>query len=234
MPGSSLTAHSTDITRQPRQRITRQKLDKARQLLDSSTDLDAQAHGVSLDKPRQARQARPRQQLDGASTARQLDSQGSTRPFTKEGKCCRCDESVEGSKQAGNLYYKEHAQVFTKSIGLERCPADPNLYRKCWDDGSFLYIGVLVDNSLILPSSKEKLEWFLTEYRKHYSITGGEPTTKFNGVYLVQNVEKGTVSIHLKTYIEQVYRKYVTAPACLLYTSPSPRDRQKSRMPSSA
>jgi hypothetical protein len=79
MPGSSLTAHSTDITRQPRQRITRQKLDKARQLLDSSTDLDAQAHGVSLDKPRQARQARPRQQLDGASTARQLDSQGSTR-----------------------------------------------------------------------------------------------------------------------------------------------------------
>ena len=78
MPGSSLTAKSTDITRQPRQRITRQKLDKARQLLDSSTDLDAQAHGVSLDKPRQARQARPRQQLDGASTARQLDSQGST------------------------------------------------------------------------------------------------------------------------------------------------------------
>ena len=84
MPGSSLTAHSTDITRQPRQRITRQKLDKARQLLDSSTDLDAQAHGVSLDKPRQARQARPRQQLDGASTARQLDSQGSSSTRDRE------------------------------------------------------------------------------------------------------------------------------------------------------
>ena len=27
---------------------------------------------------------------------------------------------------------------------------------------------------------------------------------------------------------------YVDFPACLLYTSPSPRDRQKSRMPSSA
>ena len=26
----------------------------------------------------------------------------------------------------------------------------------------------------------------------------------------------------------------LTHPACLLYTSPSPRDRQKSRMPSSA
>ena len=31
------------------------------------------------------------------------------------------------------------------------------------------------------------------------------------------------------------YRKFATIPdACLLYTSPSPRDRQKSRMPSSA
>jgi hypothetical protein len=147
-----------------------------------------------------------------ATMDRELYFEG-PRPFTEKGKCCRCDKSVEGSKQAGNLYYKEHAQVFTEKIGLERSTADPNLYRKLWDDGSFLYVGVLVDNSLILPSGKDKLEWFLTQYRKHYTITGGEPTTKFNGVFLAQNVEKGTVSIHLKTYIEQVYRKYVPAPA---------------------
>ena len=72
---------------------TRQLLDRHRQ---TSTDLDAQAHGVRLDRldrnstvTRQARQARPRQRLDsastaprqcldGASTARQLDSQGSS------------------------------------------------------------------------------------------------------------------------------------------------------------
>ena len=34
--------------------------------------------------------------------------------------------------------------------------------------------------------------------------------------------------------IEVGGRVYVKATACLLYTSPSPRDRQKSRMPSSA
>ena len=45
----------------------------------------------------------------------------------------------------------------------------------------------LVDNSLILPSGKDKLEWFLTQYRKHYTITGGEPTTKFNGVFLARS-----------------------------------------------
>ena len=31
-----------------------------------------------------------------------------------------------------------------------------------------------------------------------------------------------------------VYTEMISAKGCLLYTSPSPRDRQKSRMPSSA
>ena len=37
-----------------------------------------------------------------------------------------------------------------------------------------------------------------------------------------------------KSPIEGVERKYLDRVGCLLYTSPSPRDRQKSRMPSSA
>ena len=43
-------------------------------------------------------------------------------------------------------------------------------------------------------------------------------------------VEKPTLIWRSNTYIEQYLLVYV----CLLYTSPSPRDRQKSRMPSSA
>ena len=35
----------------------------------------------------------------------------------------------------------------------------------------------------------------------------------------------------LKEYVDLTYGQHY---ACLLYTSPSPRDRQKSRMPSSA
>ena len=35
-------------------------------------------------------------------------------------------------------------------------------------------------------------------------------------------------------YMEQGFVYFDTAYPCLLYTSPSPRDRQKSRMPSSA
>ena len=35
-------------------------------------------------------------------------------------------------------------------------------------------------------------------------------------------------------FITQVFEEYDISKGCLLYTSPSPRDRQKSRMPSSA
>ena len=34
--------------------------------------------------------------------------------------------------------------------------------------------------------------------------------------------------------VDAVYAQYPNGATCLLYTSPSPRDRQKSRMPSSA
>ena len=37
-----------------------------------------------------------------------------------------------------------------------------------------------------------------------------------------------------KAGVSESVRAKVNAKACLLYTSPSPRDRQKSRMPSSA
>ena len=49
--------------------------------------------------------------------------------FGREGKVCMCLMSLEGSKQAGNLYYKEHAIVLTDKCGAKRCEHDPNLYR---------------------------------------------------------------------------------------------------------
>jgi len=91
------TAHSSTPrhARQDDSSTATRQLDRPRQLLD------APAHGVSLDSldrnstgTRQARQGstgkastaprqRPRQRLDGASTARQLDSQGSNHSTCK-------------------------------------------------------------------------------------------------------------------------------------------------------
>ena len=46
--------------------------------------------------------------------------------------------------------------------------------------------------------------------------------------------EKPYVSKHIADMLAQIDNLCDIVPLCLLYTSPSPRDRQKSRMPSSA
>ena len=40
--------------------------------------------------------------------------------------------------------------------------------------------------------------------------------------------------VNNKEWLEPEWKKPLWSVSCLLYTSPSPRDRQKSRMPSSA
>ena len=69
---------------------------------------------------------------------------------------------------------------------------------------------------------------------KRYKI---QEVIKPNQVILVQVIkdERGQKGAALSTFISIAGKYIVLMPnTCLLYTSPSPRDRQKSRMPSSA
>ena len=59
-------------------------------------------------------------------------------------------------------------------------------------------------------------------------------------LYLKEQNLKDVVELLLKAYTasfsdsEQTLKRNALGKACLLYTSPSPRDRTRSRMPSSA
>ena len=60
------------------------------------------------------------------------------------------------------------------------------------------------------------------------------------GCQSVNTTSGGAVGVERKQYMfsmlstDDVNQMYAQSYHCLLYTSPSPRDRQKSRMPSSA
>jgi len=134
------------------------------------------------------------------------------RPFSPRDKVCLCHKSVEGSKQAGHLYYVEHSTCMVEKLNCERCPTEPNLYRRSDDDGKWIIVAVLTDNCLLLPSDKGMLERFLGEYRKHYSITGGGLVSKFDGLEIDQSkVHEGIIRTHCAPYIQQVYDKYIGA-----------------------
>ena len=68
-----------------------------------------------------------------------------------------------------------------------------------------------------------QMEMIVRARAKGYTITEVRPHTLID-TYLIWSL----------TYVEFVQPQPNTPNTCLLYTSPSPRDRQKSRMPSSA
>ena len=57
-----------------------------------------------------------------------------------------------------------------------------------------------------------------------------------NHAPIVSTLKKGTIELkgEFNSELSQNLNLNDSSKACLLYTSPSPRDRQKSRMPSSA
>ena len=64
--------------------------------------------------------------------------------------------------------------------------------------------------------------------RKKLSTLEVDKGAPLKGKLLIQMFEKSSLRTRLSFYLA------IKQLGCLLYTSPSPRDRQKSRMPSSA
>ena len=56
----------------------------------------------------------------------------------------------------------------------------------------------------------------------------------FDYSFISQSIQSGKIPLSAKYYLNLFDATSQEVEACLLYTSPSPRDRQKSRMPSSA
>ena len=102
------------------------------------------------------------------------------------------------------------------------------------------------------PQAIESLSAQLDQGKKHQMLMGVTGSGKtFTMANVIQHHQKPTLVIsHNKTLAAQLYSEfkeffphnavhyfvsyYDYYQPCLLYTSPSPRDRQKSRMPSSA
>ena len=95
-----------------------------------------------------------------------------------------------------------------------------------------IVILVLIGFVLLLRLGTEALQWVLSPTKSPYLIRGRKQNTK-ELTTIPQNPADGANAITLVRSANERYGIEFTY-SCLLYTSPSPRDRQKSRMPSSA
>ena len=82
------------------------------------------------------------------------------------------------------------------------------------EDGSFAFLDMVI--------SKDEHDFMLYDYIDTYPSNG-------DNVYRIKVIYQ-----HETEYLDPLVVNLEPSYTCLLYTSPSPRDRQKSRMPSSA
>ena len=77
-----------------------------------------------------------------------------------------------------------------------------------------------------------KLDFILHSIGMSVNVRKGRPYTDLNYDWLTKGWDVSAVSFH--KLMQSLFKLDAMNQCCLLYTSPSPRDRQKSRMPSSA
>ena len=111
-------------------------------------------------------------------------------------------------------------------------PANPKKYKG--DPSNIIYRSLWERKFMVYCDANDRiLEWGSEEFFIPYrSPLDGKVHRYFPDFYVKVKTKEGK----LKKWVVEVKPKAQTTPpkTCLLYTSPSPRDRQKSRMPSSA
>ena len=114
----------------------------------------------------------------------------------------RLRRSIYGLKQSA-ARWEARLSTHLLQYGFTRCEIDPCLY-KLEKNGARLFMAVYVDD-LIFASSHDSLrEHVLADLRKEFEITDTGPLTWVLGSNVEQNLEKGTVSLCQKLYIEDM------------------------------
>eukprot|EP01017_Pseudomicrothorax_dubius_P013444 TRINITY_DN15916_c0_g1_i1.p1 TRINITY_DN15916_c0_g1~~TRINITY_DN15916_c0_g1_i1.p1 ORF type:complete len:110 (+),score=6.37 TRINITY_DN15916_c0_g1_i1:125-454(+) len=96
---------------------------------------------------------------------------------------------------------------------------------------------IIVDLSIhILQETLQESRLIRNEFDQLYSlIEQGRKASKSNFAELYDKIITCPIKLSMvHDQMTQILGRYKQIIVCLLYTSPSPRDRQKSRMPSSA
>ena len=154
---------------------------------------------------------------------------------------------IEGIRAAGELKVIKGAEpkeeiggivdIYQRKMGnpalmFEEVPGYPKNFRVI---ANILTSVPRINVALGLPPAASEMElvhWWRDYMRKAPSFKPKD----VNGGPLLENVQEGK-EVNIEKIPTPVWHELDGGPfigTCLLYTSPSPRDRQKSRMPSSA
>ena len=99
----------------------------------------------------------------------------------KKGHCWLLHRSVYGLKQSGLEWYETLKKVL-EDIGFSQILHNDGVFQIKYDDGSMIYLGLYVDDILMVGSSNEIVDNFVEQLREHFDLKMFGPVTSYLGI----------------------------------------------------
>jgi hypothetical protein len=119
----------------------------------------------------------------------------------------RLRKCLYGLKQAA-YEWRSHVNLTLVEMGFTRCISDECVYILRRKDGSYIIVGVYVDDILVAGSASGCLDWFNSEIAKTYSITINKPLDSYLGMNITRNWENKSITINQPGYINKIVNKF--------------------------
>ena len=119
---------------------------------------------------------------------------------------CKLFKSLYGLKQAGREWnYVIHD--FFILIGLKQSDIDRCLYYRKHSDGSFMYVGLYVDD-IGGVGSQAALTWLTSQIMNKFKATNKGAVETFLGMQIVRDRKNKTLIIHQDDYCKEILQRF--------------------------
>jgi hypothetical protein len=107
------------------------------------------------------------------------DSSGKTNCLFLEG-------NLYGTQLAGRAFWEHARSWLVNTLGFKEATGDPCIFSKEMDDGSFIIVGLYVDDCLIATNRPSTREWFGEEFEKEFKQSPDSDGDTYLGIQYKQ------------------------------------------------
>ncbi|KAM2793311.1 hypothetical protein PS2_004857 [Malus domestica] len=125
----------------------------------------------------------------------------------KENLFCKLKKSFYGLKQSPRQWYLRFDK-FMKGQNYSRSQYDHCVYFKNFQDGSFIYLLIYVDDLLIASKNVEEIEKLKKQMKNEFEMKDLGEAKKILGMEITRDREKGLVCLNQRQYLEKLIQKF--------------------------
>jgi hypothetical protein len=114
----------------------------------------------------------------------------------------RLKKALYGMKQAGRIWYKTISAYLLETLGFTRSEADHSLFYRHRTNGNYLFLGLYVDDPLMVGSDLEEMLELEEKLDERFPFKALGDAVYYLGTTIERDREAGTISLGQAHYID--------------------------------